>query len=56
MPTCDTTAERARIPQKGFYEIGKTILKDSEFTPGSSSLYWANMNELDGKMAIIEAT
>ncbi len=31
-------------------------MKDSEFQPGSSSLYWANMNELDGKMAIIEAT
>jgi hypothetical protein len=34
MPTCDTTAQRARIPMKGFYEIKGKKFEDDEFSQG----------------------
>ena len=50
LPTCDTTAERARQPQRNFYSMVNLDqrLEDTEFTQGDQALYWANLGEEDG--------
>ena len=57
MPTCSTTAERAKIPSGKFYEVvnGQTRFEDIEFQRGSRALYWANLDENEGSMAAIES-
>ena len=56
LPTCMTTAERARIPVKNFYEIldGKTRIDDSDFTHSAQALYWSNLGEEGGAIAQLE--
>lgn len=56
LPTCDTTAERARSPVKNFYDIvdGKSRIEDSDFTHSSQALYWSNLGEENGKISAME--
>ena len=56
LPTCNTTAERARTPVKQFYEMvdGKDKVEDSDFTHSSQALYWSNLGEESGAISAME--
>ena len=53
LPTCKTTAERARKPVSKFYDHmnASSMYEDPDFQQGVSALYWANLGESDGAMA-----